>query len=286
MITQFALRLICGMSVVWCVMPRDRVTSGFFRIQMLVTLGMSVLAAMAANQIPNAAENSTASDSAEVTVATHAVLELKVISPSTVAWICGAIGVLSFIGSALWTLERRQGGAVVAFVISITSGVTIVLANSSLDSLQTLQGSLYWLSEISTACVSGAAVSGMLLGHWYLTAPTMSTDPLNKVNVWLGVATLIRIAFAVASLVILWPSLQDMFNGTGGRMWTTTHSVWISLQWIGGMLGPLAVFIAVVKILEFKNTQAATGVLFVGVILAFLGEMTGALLRHELSLPL
>lgn len=281
MITQFALRLICGMSIVWCVMPRDRVTSGFFRIQMFVTLGMSVLAAIAANQIPTAAEVVSSTPATQA-----AVLQAKVISPSIVAWICAAIAGVSFIGSALWTLERRRGGAVAAFVISITSGVTIVLANSSVDSLQTLEGTMYWLSEIATACVSGAAVSGMLLGHWYLTAPTMSTDPLNKVNVWLGIATLIRIAFAVASLILLWPNLQDMLNGVGGRMWTTTHSVWISMQWIGGMLGPLAVCVAVVKILKFKNTQAATGVLFVGVILAFIGEMTGALLRHELSLPL
>ena len=38
MISQFALRLICGMAFTWCVMPRDRVTCGFFRIQMLVAL--------------------------------------------------------------------------------------------------------------------------------------------------------------------------------------------------------------------------------------------------------
>ena len=38
MLTQFAIRLICGMSLVWCVMPRSEVTSGFFRIQKLVML--------------------------------------------------------------------------------------------------------------------------------------------------------------------------------------------------------------------------------------------------------
>lgn len=267
MITQFALRLICGMSVVWCVMPRQRVTSGFFRIQMLVTLGLSVLAAIAANQIPDA-------------------VEAKSISPTIVGWITAGLAALSFLGSVLWTLERRSGAAVVAFLIATISAVTIVLANSSVGELQSVEGTLYWLSELATAFVSGAAVSGMLLGHWYLTAPTMSTDPLNKVNVWLGIATLIRIAFAMTSLVFVRSNLQEMLDGVDGRIWTTTHTIWLSMQWIGGMLGPLAICVAVVKILKFKNTQAATGVLFVGVILAFLGEMTGALLRHELSLPL
>ena len=46
MIAPFALRLICGMSWMWLAMPRREVTCGFFRIQMLVVLGLSVLAAL------------------------------------------------------------------------------------------------------------------------------------------------------------------------------------------------------------------------------------------------
>ena len=45
MVPVFALRLIFGMSLTWCVM-REQVTSGFFRIQMLVTLGLGVLATL------------------------------------------------------------------------------------------------------------------------------------------------------------------------------------------------------------------------------------------------
>ena len=47
MIAQFALRLLCGMSLMWSIMPRDQVTAGFFRIQMLIALGLSVLIALA-----------------------------------------------------------------------------------------------------------------------------------------------------------------------------------------------------------------------------------------------
>ena len=47
MIAQFAVRLICGMSLTWLLMPRGKVTTGFFRIQTLVTLGLAVLAAAA-----------------------------------------------------------------------------------------------------------------------------------------------------------------------------------------------------------------------------------------------
>ena len=67
---------------------------------------------------------------------------------------------------------------------------------------------------------------------------------------------------------------------------SSTYSIWLSLDWLGGSIGQLIVSAMVWRIMKYRNTQAATGVLFVGVILAFLGEMTAALLRQELNLPL
>ena len=46
MISLFCCRLICGASLCWALMPRRQVTCGFFRIQHLVVLGLSALAAI------------------------------------------------------------------------------------------------------------------------------------------------------------------------------------------------------------------------------------------------
>ena len=43
MIESFVLKLVTGISLMWLTMPRKEVTDGFFRIQMLVALGLSVL---------------------------------------------------------------------------------------------------------------------------------------------------------------------------------------------------------------------------------------------------
>lgn len=267
MITQFAIRLICGMSLTWCVLPRAHITSGYFRIQMLVTLGLSVLAAVSATPSPE-------SQSAVI------------LAGESVRWIAAGLAGLSFVGSIMWTLERRGGAAMYAFTIAIVSAATLVLAAVSKAELLTLNGGLYCLSELTTAAVSGAAVSGMLLGHWYLTAPTMSTTPLNRANVWLGSSAGLRLALALCGLGLSWSVVFGSTPAQSGQTWNGTHSVWLALQWIGGILGPIVVAIAVARILRYRNTQSATGVLFVGVILAFLGEMTGALLRSELRLPL
>lgn len=265
MITQFAIRLICGLSVVWCVMPRAQVTSGFFRIQMLVTLGLSVLATVAAGKL-----TATLADAAPV------------LSTTALQVLTGAIAVGSFLGSVMWTLERRRAGAACAFAIAGLSMAAVALSSVSLEQLQTLTGTLYWISEISLGLLSGSAVAGMLLGHWYLTAPTMSISPLNRVNQFLGWSAGLRLLLASAALMLFGP----LSSGSQTVPWTSTHFVWLSLEWLAGILGQFVVVWMVWKIMKLRNTQAATGVLFVGVILAFLGEMTAALLRRELDLPL
>lgn len=268
MLTQFSIRLIFGMSLVWCVMPRSEVTSGFFRIQNLVTLGLSVLAFMAIGPAP-AAEGMN-----------------PVFSATVVRGLSIGLAVMSFLGSVMWTLERRAAGTRFAFGIAIVSFLTVVLSSVSAEGLLTLKGTLTWLTELAVAAVSGATVGGMLLGHWYLTTPTMSTTPLNRVNWFLACVAGDRLILASVSLWLFWPFGSDASMTAGSSNWTSTHTVWLMLEWLGGILGPLLVSFMVVRILRYKNTQSATGVLFVGVILAFIGEMTGALLRHELQLPL
>jgi len=266
MITQFAIRLICGMSLTWCVLPRSHVTSGYFRIQMLVTLGLSVLAAMSAGQL--------------------SATQTTILSAASVRWIAAGLAGLSFVGSVMWTLERRRSAAIYGFTIAGAAALTLVLSVASQFELTTVRGGLYCLSELATACVSGAAVSGMLLGHWYLTAPTMSTSPLNRANVWLGSTAGLRLVLAVAAVCLNWSVVSGKTTAAVGKPWTDTHSVWLALEWVGGIIGPIVVAVAVARILRYRNTQSATGVLFVGVILAFIGEMAAALLRNEMQLPL
>ena len=256
MIAQFALRLICGMSLMWALMPRREVTSGFFRIQMLVTLGLSVLAALMVRQAePRGTQ--------------------MLVSNPVIAALCVALAAGSFLGSVLWTLERRRAGSVLVFLVAGLSAATLLLLRASPDSLPSFSGLIGLLSELAAAALLGGATVGMLLGHWYLTAPTMSIAPLSRVNFNFGIAAVIRLLLAAAVLGMSW-----------GQVETSTQSIWLSLRWTAGLIGPVAVSVMVGRILRYRNTQAATGVLFVGVILTFIGEMTAALLERELGLPL
>ena len=163
MICQFALRLVFGMSLMWCLVPRRLISTGFFRIQMLVCLGLSVLAVLSVGRYP-----------------TQVIAGPAILPSPVVSWSCILLAGVSFSGSVLWTLGHRQGGAICGGVTSVVSLATLVLSTCSATGLATTTGLLSLFAELATSAVLGSAVVGMLLGHWYLTSPTMSIAPLHR----------------------------------------------------------------------------------------------------------
>lgn len=267
MIAQFSLRLICGMSLMWLLMPRREVTSGFFRIQMLVTLGLAVLATLTLGRLTSIEEST-------------AVVPLTM---TRLKGICILIAVCSFVGSVMWTLERRKAGMFFASAVFLFSLVGIFLFSlvgifSGLltrDSITTFFGLMTPISDIATSATLGGAMVGMLLGHWYLTTPTMTTLPLNRLNFCFGVVLVLRLLLSAICLAFAWHQIE------GG-----TQFVWLALRWFAGILAPLLLTVMVWRILKYRNTQSATGVLFVCVILTLIGELSATLLFQELSIPL
>ncbi len=151
----------------------------------------------------------------------------------------------------------------------------LLLSSVSAGETETVVGVLALVSEIATSLLIGGATAGMLLGHWYLTAPTMSIAPLGRVNACFGSAAVLRLVVSLAGLVLVWPRLA------GG-----TPVLWLVLRWTAGIGGPLVLALMVWRILRYRNTQAATGVLFVGVIVTFIGELSATLVSRELHVPL
>ncbi len=279
MISLFALRLICGMSLMWCFMPRKEVTSGFFRIQMLVVLGLSVLASLTIH-LPSPSSQSVVKvteTTSDAEIAPDQNLNDK--SENTAVkqvhfMACITLAFAAFLGSILWTLERRWGGTACAFLLTILSAVLLLSYNVPAMSLTEPAGHLRWTSELTSAAILGGAVTSMLLGHWYLTTPAMSIASLSQLTWVYGGSAALRLVLSTVGLILGYGFLES-----------TTHWTWLSLRWFAGVIGPLVVFVMVVRILKYRNTQSATGVLFVGVILSFIGEMTAVLLDQELHWP-
>ena len=254
MIAQFAVRLICGMSVTWLLMPRGQVTAGFFRIQTLVTLGLAVLTAVTLRGEQTAARN-------PAWLSYRACLALAVF-----------IAVLSYVASVLWMLGRRGPGGAALYGIAAAA---VILLLGMIPARNGGPAAFVALSELSAAWLTGGAVTAMLLGHWHLTATGMSLAPLTRLNQLLGAAALSRGVLAGAGLL----TLPD-------HDFTHLDQVCFFLRWTAGCLGPVVMVLLVGRILRFRNTQSATGVLFAAVILIFIGETTAALLARDVGWPL
>lgn len=253
MILQFALRLLFGLSSTWCFMPREAVTVGFFRIQMLVALGLSVLGAMTASGIDPLPDT---------------------LCPVVVKGICIGMAVIAFVGSTLWMLGHRTAGAACGAIIAVGSA-TALLGLLPLSSMIPVRSGFVAVSELSSGWLVGGAVCAMLLGHWHLTATSMSLVPLTRLTHMLLAAASVRGVLALAALLTV-----------QGVSWSGVPAIWLALRWAAGIIGPLVLGGMVLRILKYRNTQSATGVLFAAVILAFIGETTAALLYREFHWPL
>lgn len=261
MISQIALRLICGMGLTWCVMPRGAVTAGFFRIQMLVTLGLSVLTAMTVSQ----PDGGSAEEAALLGVGALRAIGLL-------------LAIISFVGSVFWTLARRQAGLVCCVQVAVLGVVGLIGRLPVVGSATSSGFLLSAASELSSAWLFGGATTAMLLGHWYLTATGMSLDPLIRLTQLLLVAAVLRGVLAVVGIVTLPESAASVTAGV--------HGIWLLLRWAAGIAGPLILALMTRRILRYRNTQSATGVLFAAVILVFIGETTAALLFRDFQWPL
>lgn len=247
MIPVFALQLICGLSTVWTIAPRKEITSGFFRIQMLLALGLSVLLFLTSDQI--LVQN----------------VSWVVIPTLTVAASILLAG-LSFCGSVAWTLERRKGGAIFGGVIALLSTLCLAYLVISAESSVKLQSLklLEILNHFTAAWLIGSATAAMLIGHWYLTATGMKLDPFIKYNRLFIVACVLRIA-SVLAFYLYAQAIPD-------SNWSL-----LTLRW-AGLIGPFIMAILTIQILKYRNTQSATGLLYAATTLVFMGEMASNLI--------
>jgi hypothetical protein len=247
MIPLFTLRLLFGMSLTWCLAPVAQITSGFFRIQMLVALGLSVLSWLTAGQLFSGEEG------------------IAVVPPWFSLLLILAAGI-SFLGSVLWTLERRVGGFRCALLLNLLSALLVAVTAVRLP-----EGGWQAVQQLGTALSSGWLIGGtttaMLLGHWYLTATGMSLQPLIRLNQLFAAAATVRLLFSLWAL-----------TGVNWSLLDATSSAWLLLRW-AGIFGPLITAGLVVRILRYRNTQSATGVLYAATILVFMGEMAATLLK-------
>jgi hypothetical protein len=239
LLATFCLRLACGLAAALLVLSPKQVAPRFYRVQFLTILGL---------------------------VAGAGVLLRQSADYLLLAALAAAL-LLAFLGSVTWMLEGAPGGLLLV-VLTFSALAAALVLNVRPASQET--GSLLWPSaeEATSAALLGFATSAMLMGHSYLIAPAMSIVPLMRLLMGLGAALLVRMLVSGLQL------------GIGSRSSASPGDVflWLPVRWALGFVGPLILTWMAWQCAKIRSTQSATGILYVVVILCFIGELTGQLL--------
>jgi len=253
LLIQFLLRLSFGLAAGMAITSSTKVTSGYFRNHLYVTLGLATFAAF-----------------------------LSRTTGLSSFWPAVFAAGMSYLGSVFWLYEKPKIGRAALVLVSLSALVGSQLASAELFSSATpIESSfasvLRQIAPISSGLLLGITMASMLLGHWYLNSPTMEMVPLRRLLVAMAIATGLQIVIAGLGL---WGEI------THADQFATSLVMFATLRWAFGLVGVAVLTWMTWKTLDIPNTQSATGLLYVAVIGTFVGETMGLLLSSESLFPL
>ena len=242
LLVDFLCRFGWGLSVALVLTPSSLVPAGFFRVNMLVVLGLATFAALLCGQP----------------------------LPAHTWLLPAAAAVTAWMASIVWFAERKRPGIVLCVITALLLAATTAVVQVAADG--TLTGGWPHVGvALLSGLVTGLTVHAMLLGHWYLNAPGMRVDVLRRMIDIALAAWAVQLVVATAAAL---PAGALAAGTTGGP---TTMAL-VSLRWLAGLAGlPVLLWLSR-KTLDIPNTQSATGILYVACLAAILGELTAQLL--------
>ena len=248
-LSQFLLRMSFGLALGMAITSPKQVTSGYYRNHLYVLLGLNVLATL---------------------IAISASSQFPLWPPLVAA-------VLSYVGSVIWLYEKPKPGIAVLWMIAAISLADGLMTTEFVRVHTPTARLLTWLDMPTSGLVLGITMAAMLLGHWYLNSPTMALAPLKKLVVIMGVVIAVRAVLCAIGAVLEW-----QYAGPP----ETVRLMLLAVRWLFGLVLAGIATVMTWQTLKIPNTQSATGILYVGVIATFLGELVSLMLCSGSSYPL
>jgi hypothetical protein len=254
MVATFCLRLAFGMIASLLVLDPTPIPPRFFRVQFLVALALISVAGCfyIGDDTPGG-------------------LWLVLVWS---AWAC-------FVASIYWHTDKARGGkaciTLTTLGLAVALFVTTPFQTPDHDSMPTGISALHpWrlADNYASAMLLGSVTSAMLLGHSYLISPAMTIVPLRRLLVALFVSLAVRASLAFVGLW-QWTAERSLAN------LETETLLWLATRWLIGLIAPLVLGWMAWETARIRSTQSATGILYVVVIVCFLGELMSLLLLEK-----
>jgi hypothetical protein len=247
LLVDFLFRFAWGLSLALVVTPASLVPGGFFRVNLLVVLGLSTFAALLCRSaVPGS------------------------------LWLLPAVAAIAaWMGSIVWLADRRRTGLVFCGICTaLLAAATVWLTQAASGASD---GRVPWRSfeRLLSGLVVGFSVHAMLLGHWYLNAPGMRVDALRRLIDWALAAWAAQLVVTAAGVIVG----GSLVPGRVAAAVDPATVALVSLRWLAGLVGLPALLWMSRKTLDIPNTQSATGILYVACIAAIVGELSAQLLQ-------
>jgi hypothetical protein len=254
--TQFCLELGFGVLFALAFVPRAPVGTLFYRI-MGTCAFLPILVAGAA---PLAWGGASAMDPA-VLSCILALLAYPIVS--------GPIKGFRWAAGLAWSLVCTA----TALVLVVTHTATLHGAG------EILLGSL---TAMTTGAVAGSVSLAMVLGHWYLTIPTLDVLHLRRLNR----VTAISMASCLVLLLITCATFSRRLDSAQTPLFGPWGLFYLGTRLAVGLALPLVFAWMTAGSLDFQNTRSATGILYASTILVLIGAAVSVSLQSSYGIPL
>lgn len=254
--TQFCLELAFGVLLALAFVPKAPVGTLFYRIMATAALAPLLVGALA----PPLWGGVEWGDAGVWTACLAAIAYPAISGPTR-----GPKWALALAWSLLWSGS--------ALVIAVQRGSS--LADS---------GGLWLgaLSAMATGSVAGSVAMAMVLGHWYLTIPTLHVKHLRRLNR----LTIVCMLACTVLLVITCATFADRLNAGERPLLGATGMFYLGTRVTAGLLLPLVFSWMTAGSLKFENTRSATGILYASTILVLIGTAVSISLQDSYGIPL
>lgn len=188
-----------------------------------------------------------------------------------IAVVAAIVGQLAF-AQMSWRVAQRVA-AMIAFGCAVAAGVVLLRQAGQSNSLVLIGACTL------AASTCGLALMDMLLGHAYLNAASMTLRPFLVLNRALACALAARAVLSVGGTFVM-QSRHPL------EMFWNLHGLYVGTRWlVGFVVGGLFIYMAH-DCIKRRATQSATGILYVAVVVIFIGEMLGLYVMSQTGMPL
>jgi hypothetical protein len=187
----------------------------------------------------------------------------------------GALLVFAFFCAAGTDAARRVVGAITLAVGAVTIGQAAVAFGGALGGAVTAA-----VAFVPAALVEGGALAGMLLGHWYLVAPSLSFRPLRQmINIVLATLAVESLALALV--------LGHLAPAVRGRILTGEYALPFWLLVVGaGIVFTGGITLLTRHFARIRANQPATAMLYALIVSVVMGIVPAHLLFFVTGAPL